>query len=103
VLRLMEMVGNYVKHGLLDEDIMFDAWVTAVVQIWERLEALGIIAMHREAVGAGIWENYEALYHRGQRWLEEPVRRPKLRSTSSAAAPAQQADRNEVVADAPAS
>jgi hypothetical protein len=61
VLRLMEMVGNYVKHGLLDEDIMFDAWVTAVVQIWERLEALGIIAMHREAVGAGIWENYEAL------------------------------------------
>ena len=103
VLRLMEMVGTYVKHGLLDEDIMFDAWVTAVIQIWERLETVGIIALHREAVGTGIWENYEALYHRGQRWLQEPARRPKLRSTSAAAAPAQPPDRKEVVADAPVS
>jgi hypothetical protein len=101
VLRLMEMVGTYVKYGLLDEDIMFDAWVTAVIQIWERLETLGVIALHREAVGAGIWENYEALYHHGQRWLREPVRRPKLRPMNSAAAPNQEAGRNEVVAGAP--
>jgi len=102
VLRLMEMVGTYVKHGLLDHDIMFDAWVTAVIQIWERLEILGIIAMHREAVGTGAWENYEALYHRGQRWLQESAQRPHLRPTNLADAPAKP-DRNEVVADAPAS
>jgi hypothetical protein len=103
VLRLMEMVGTYVKHGLLDEDIMFDAWVTAVIQIWERLEALGIIALHREAVGLGIWENYEALYHRGRDWLQAPAMRPKLRPADPAAAPVEQSGRNEVVADAPVS
>jgi hypothetical protein len=83
---------------------MFDAWITAVIQVWERLETAGVIALHREAIGPGIWENFEALYHRGQRWLRDPAQRPKLRSTISAAAPAQHPERNEVVAaDAPAS
>lgn len=104
VLRLMEMVGNYVKHGLLDENIMFDAWITAVIQIWERLESCGVIALHREAIGPGMWENFEALYHRGQLWLRDSGQRLKLRPAIAAAPPLQSPPvRNEVVADAPVS
>ena len=102
VLRLMEMVGNYVKHGLLDENIMFDAWITAVIQIWERLDSCGVIALHREAIGPGMWENFEALYHRGQRWLRDSGQHLKLRPAIVAAPPLQSPPgRNEVVADAP--
>jgi hypothetical protein len=69
VLRLMEMVGTYVKHGLLDEEIIFDYWIPAIVNTWEPLQRLGVIQAHRESGGTKMWENYEALYERAQSWL----------------------------------
>ncbi|MDQ6942412.1 MAG: hypothetical protein M3169_07870 [Candidatus Eremiobacteraeota bacterium] len=89
VLRPMEMIGAYVKHGLLDAEIVFDYWGLAIVYGWERLESLGVIAIHREALGAAMWENFEDLYRRGKRWAARDPRR--------------QPDLNEVVADAPVS
>ena len=94
ILRLMEIIGVYVKHGLLDSDIVFDYWNLAIVYGWERLEALGIVAIHRDALGAQMWENYEDLYRRGKRWAADAPRR--ARHTE-----ARWAHRNEVVADAP--
>jgi len=76
VLRLMEMIGTYVKHGLLDADIVFDYWIPAVTTTWERLDALGIITTHRSAVGPEMWENFEDLYWRGQRWRARPPTHP---------------------------
>jgi hypothetical protein len=68
VLRLMEMIGVYIKHGLLDEEIVFDFWIPAVTMMWQQLEELGVIAAHRETAGAEMWENFEDLYRRSARW-----------------------------------
>jgi hypothetical protein len=67
-LTLMEMNGIYVKHGLLDADIVFDYWVPALSRIWELLESHGVIALHRRAFGPEMWENYEYLYRRYEDW-----------------------------------
>ena len=95
VLRLMEMLGTYVKHGLLDAEIVFDYWIPAVVNTWQELESTGVIALQREAAGEAMWENFEDLNRRAREWLgarggnvvKDPV-------TAISA-------RNEVVADAP--
>lgn len=75
VLRLMEMIGTYVKHGLLDADIVFDYWLPAVTNTWERLESLGIVAAHRASLGPEMWENFEELYLRARRWAGETPER----------------------------
>jgi len=69
VLRVMEMLGTYVKHGLLDEEIIYDYWIPAIVNTWEPLERLGVIKAHRDSGGTKMWENFEALYDRAQGWL----------------------------------
>jgi hypothetical protein len=104
ILRLMEMIGVYVKHGLLDPEIVFDYWIPAIVYGWEQLEAVGVIAIHRDALGAAMWENFEDLYRRGKRWTArdsfgKPDEGWGPRHTGEPPRP----DRNEVVADAPAS
>lgn len=78
-LRLMEMVGTYVKHGLLDDEIIFDYWYPAIVNAWERLEDLGVIALHRASAGPTMWENYEYLYRRAHRWVaaHDPTNEPR--------------------------
>ncbi len=68
VLRLMEMIGVYIKHGLLDEEIVFDFWIPAVQMMWQQLDELGVIAAHRQMAGADMWANFEDLYRRSVRW-----------------------------------
>jgi hypothetical protein len=68
VLRLMEMIGVYIKHGLLDEEIVFDFWIPAVQMMWEELDGQGVIAAHRQTAGADMWANFEDLYRRAARW-----------------------------------
>ncbi|HEY4440130.1 MAG TPA: hypothetical protein VGN14_06715 [Candidatus Elarobacter sp.] len=70
VLRLMEMVGTYVKHGLLDEEIVFDYWVPPILSTWRSLEASGIIGIHRASLSDALWENFEHLYHRAAAYSE---------------------------------
>ena len=33
------------------------------------MQRLGVIKAHRDAGGTKMWENFEALYERGQGWL----------------------------------
>jgi len=68
VLRLMEMIGVYIKHGLLDEEIVFDFWIPAVQMMWQQLDELGVIAAHRQTAGSDMWENFEDLNRRSVRW-----------------------------------
>jgi hypothetical protein len=91
-LRYFEMVGTYVKHGLLDEEIIFDYWYPAVIDTWERLEDLGVIAIHRAAAGPLMWENFEDLYRRARRWVavRDPSTEPRAwsgRPTAPTGAP----------------
>jgi hypothetical protein len=65
-LRLMEMIGTYVKHDLVDADIVFDYWIPAVIHSWERLDALGVIVLQRATWGPTLWENFEELYRRAK-------------------------------------
>lgn len=76
-LRLMEMIGIYVKYDLLDADIVFDYWIPAVVDSWERLESLGVIEMQRTKWGPALWENFEDLYRRGKKWSSSRKGRPR--------------------------
>ena len=69
VLRLMEMIGTYVKHGLIDEEIIFDIWVSSITDTWDALDRLGVIALHRQSSGSLQWENFELLAVRARRWL----------------------------------
>ena len=98
-LRLMEMIGTYVKHGLLDSEIIFDYWYGVIIAVWSRLESLGVVAVHRRAAGALMWENCEALYHQARAWAA--VRDPAFAARHARAANAG-AGRDEVVADASA-
>ncbi|GAC1403015.1 MAG: hypothetical protein NVSMB64_03850 [Candidatus Velthaea sp.] len=64
VMRVFEELGGYVKHGLLDGEIFYDFAAPPIIGAWETLERAGVIAMHREAKGFGMWENFEQLYSR---------------------------------------
>jgi hypothetical protein len=101
ILRVMEMIGAYVKHGLLDPEIVFDYWGPAIIFGWERLDELGIIAIHREAVNPAMWENFEDMYCRARRWYDAPKIKPGLRAARQPAGPVTDPGRHEVVADAP--
>ncbi|MBV9439127.1 MAG: hypothetical protein JOZ24_03955 [Candidatus Eremiobacteraeota bacterium] len=64
VLRIFEKNGVYVKHGLLEGEVLIDYFGPIVIGTWERLRDLGVIAIHRAARGEPMWENYETLYDR---------------------------------------
>jgi hypothetical protein len=85
VLRLMEMIGTYVRHGLLDEAIIFDIWVSSITDTWDALDRLGVIALHRQSSGSLQWENFELLAVRARRWLarHEPGALLPLASTET--------------------
>jgi hypothetical protein len=58
ILGWYETVGTIYKHGLINEDLLFD-WMAAY-DVWDRMKgiALGI----REEFGdAALWENFEAM------------------------------------------
>lgn len=83
-LRLMEMLGLYVKYGLLEDKLVLDYWFPGIIDMWERLDEYGVIAQHRTATGPVQWENFEELYRRAKRW--QLLHAPAWVSRSAAAA-----------------
>jgi len=58
ILRWYETVGTLYKHGLINQDLLFD-WMAAYA-VWDRMK--GIALGHREQAGdAAMWENLEAM------------------------------------------
>jgi hypothetical protein len=58
ILAWYETVGTLYKHGLINEDLLFD-WMAAY-DVWDRMK--GIALGHREQTGdAAMWENFEAM------------------------------------------
>lgn len=79
-----DWVGSLVKNRLIPEDAFMDVYAFRIIQAWELMEPISVLARHN--VSASVWENFEYLYIRGVDWsLRHPngafpkhVRRAKL-------------------------
>lgn len=67
--RLLECIGAYVKHGLLDGEIIYDVAFAQIKTTWEAVS--DVVAVRRAAAGPTIWENFESLYNNAMRWGAE--------------------------------
>jgi hypothetical protein len=82
VMSLLEMIGIYVKHGLLDPKIVFDYWIPSNNDAWSIAESLGIVAAHRR-IDPAMWENFEYLvdlYERSTAGRRPAPERPDRRN-----------------------
>jgi hypothetical protein len=66
LMRTLERIGTYVKHGLIDGPIIYDYANPPIERAWELLT--GVVRIHRTAHGEAFWENFEMLYREGKRW-----------------------------------
>lgn len=73
ILGQFETSGVLVSHGLLNEDLYFDA--SAIGFVWPRLEK--IVAGMRKEMGPALWENAVWLAERQKQWTKE-VWKPDL-------------------------
>jgi len=58
ILTYGEVVGTFVKHGLLDRDLVNDFWLSSAV--WDRL-APAVVRCRKEMGEPRMFENFEAL------------------------------------------
>ena len=64
-LNNMETIGTLWKHGLLNEELLFDwLWVSGV---WERVKGLALL-QRQEHGEAHLWELVEAMAVAQERW-----------------------------------
>lgn len=61
-----DWVGSLVKNRLIPEDAFLDVYSFRVVQAWELMEPMTVLARHN--VSAAVWENFEYLYVRALAW-----------------------------------
>jgi len=66
LMRTLERIGTYVKHGLIDGAIIYDYANPPIERAWELLT--DVVRIHRTAHGEAFWENFEMLYREGNRW-----------------------------------
>jgi hypothetical protein len=89
-MRLMEVLGIYVKHGILDQDVLFEFWIPGITDAWDTLVSLGVVTAHRERVDRALWINFEHLVARYKAYdaanaLNLPPRRPPPAATADVA------------------
>lgn len=79
VCDFFEQIGNYVKHGLIDEDAYLDTASGFVETMWEKLEP--VIAIMRRTRDQTLYDNFEYLAARSQLWLSRHPRGNYPRNT----------------------
>lgn len=62
-----DWVGSLVKNKLIPEDAFMDVYSFRIIQAWELMEPITVLARHN--VSASVWENFEYLYVRGLDWI----------------------------------
>src|SRR3990172_7343566 len=67
-----ETVGTLYKHGLLNEDLLFD-WL-AISAVWDRLKGFAL-GVRQEAGNLRLYENFEAMANADAAWA---AKRAKL-------------------------
>ena len=70
VLGFYETIGTLYKHGLINEDLLFD-WL-AISVVWDRVK--GVVKGIQAAVGPAMYENFEALAEAEARWTSRRSR-----------------------------
>ena len=65
--RLFELLGVYVKHGIVKRDVACDLWAPVVLGYWEDFAPL--IVIMRRTRGEALLENFEMLACLCKRWL----------------------------------
>ena len=65
VLNHYETIGTLLKHGLLNEDLLFD-WL-AVGMVWDRLKSYAL-AWREEMGSSHMYENFEAAAEAQRAW-----------------------------------
>ncbi len=68
-----ETLGTLYKHGLFNEDLLFD-WL-AVSMVWERIKGFAL-GVRQEAHNARLYENFEALAKANAAYDAKPPKRP---------------------------
>ena len=63
-----DWVGSLVKNRLIPENAFLDVYAFRVVQAWELMQPMTVLARHN--VGDGVWENFEFLYVRATEWVK---------------------------------
>lgn len=61
-----DWVGSLVKNRLIPVDAFLDVYAFRVIQAWELMEPITVLA--RFQVGDGVWENFEYLYVASLDW-----------------------------------
>jgi hypothetical protein len=70
-LNWYETIGTLHKHGLLNEDLLFD-WL-AIYAVWDRVKDHAL-AIRRESGEPRMYENFEAMADAQVRWAAEQRR-----------------------------
>ncbi len=69
VLMVFELVGTYIKYGLVNGDAIFDLVCTRIVSAWQRLGPA--VSTQREMGNNPLaWENAELLARQAAEWVE---------------------------------
>ena len=74
VLMIHELIGTYVKHGLVSGDIIYDLCGSRLVASWRALEPL-IEIVRAQTGDPAVWENAEWISREAARWGERGKRR----------------------------
>jgi hypothetical protein len=68
VANFFEGMGIYTKHGLADQNVIFDFWSAIIIGSWQRLAPA--IAIMRRTSGPMVFENFQYLVVIAQRFLD---------------------------------
>ncbi len=72
VCNYFETLGTLWKHGLLNEDLLFD-WL-AISMVWERVKNIPL-GLRQDSGNPRLYENFEALAKADAAYYATPVRR----------------------------
>jgi hypothetical protein len=68
VTNFFEGMGIYAKHGLADQNVIFDFWAAIITGSWQRLAPA--IAIMRRTAGPMVFENFQYLAAIAQRFMD---------------------------------
>jgi hypothetical protein len=70
-LRLFEILGIYVRQGIVSKRVVCDMWSPVIAGDWDMLEPL-IVVMRRRS-GNTLFENFELIAYYSKQWLANDV------------------------------
>jgi hypothetical protein len=73
-----ETVGTLWKHGLINEDLLFD-WL-AIDRVWDRIKGF-CLGERQEHGEPRLWENFEAMANAARSWSQPARRSTRQRAT----------------------